>query len=120
MERLSVGDRFTVHMDDDESSSWTHGKVLCEMTRKNWIHDTVPTPGPDRVMTPFVFTSSRDIGCVLARAKVEVALLEKVLVYHDISTGTGDMETITCFCYTGPVNKMCVSCYISDTTMKRH
>lgn len=81
MERLSVGDRFTVHMDDDESSSCAHEKVLCEMTRKNWIHDAVPTyastPGPDRVMTPFVFTSSRDIACVLAQAKLEADLWRK-------------------------------------------
>ena len=71
-------------------------------------------------MAPFVFTSNRDITCVLARTKVEGEPLEKVLLYHDISTGTGDMETITRFCYTGSVNKVRVSCYIDDTTMKHH
>ena len=71
-------------------------------------------------MTPFVFASSRNIARVLAEAEAGGEPLEKVLVCHDISTGTGDMETVTRFCYTGPVTIVSILRYISDTTMKHH
>lgn len=48
-------------------------------------------------MAPFVFTSNRDITCVLARMKVESEPLEKMLVYHDIFTGNGGIETVNRF-----------------------
>lgn len=93
-ERLSVGDRPTIHIGNEEWQAM--------------------------VMFPFAFTSGRDVTCVLTRPKVEGVPSEKKLQNCDLSTGTHTLETLTRFRHIGTVNKVRVSPHFSDTILKHH